>query len=141
MLRHTQYTYTVTGNRGNDTVRVIYDTGAKSSFVRWDVAENLGDFGILPSSVQISMPDTNEKFTVDKSISLDVDVDGTRLMHHFFVVDNLDEELVIGSDMIRRFKISLDAATGTVSVDPNALRLTMRAPTSSTVRPIRVSGE
>jgi hypothetical protein len=113
----------VTGNRGNDTVRVIYDTGAKSSFVRWDVAENLGDFGILPSSVQISMPDTNEKFTVDKSISLDVDVDGTRLMHHFFVVDNLDEELVIGSDMIRRFKISLDMKSEAVSLDPRAFYL------------------
>ena len=91
--------------------------------------------------MQISMPDSNEKFTVNKSISLGVDVDGTRLMHHFFVVDNLAEELIIGSDMIRRFKISLNAATGAVSMDPNALRLTMRASTSSTFGLYQASGE
>ena len=44
-------------------------------------------------------------------------------MFHFFVVDDLAEELIIGADMMQRFKISLDLDDESVAIDPRALYL------------------
>ena len=44
-------------------------------------------------------------------------------MHHYYVADGLAEELVIGADLMQRFKISLDMDNGAVSIDPRALYL------------------
>ena len=115
--------YTVTGNRNNDTVRVLYDTGAGSSFVRRDIAENLGDIVRTPRPMQFMMADARESFTVDQDITLDINVEGTPLMFSFFVVDDLAEELIIGADMMQKFKISLDLDTESVAIDPRALYL------------------
>jgi hypothetical protein len=67
------------------------------------------------------MADGQEAFTVNQAIPLNVDVDGTRLMFTFFVVDDLAEELIIGADMMQRWKISLDLDNEVVSIDPRAL--------------------
>ena len=114
--------YTVTGNRSNAAVRVLYDTGAAgSSFVRRNIAENLGDIVGTPEPIRFTMADAQEAFTVNQAIPLNVDVDGTRLMFTFFVVDDLAEELIIGADMMQRWKISLDLDNEVVSIDPRAL--------------------
>jgi predicted aspartyl protease len=91
--------YTVTGNRGTDIVRVLYDTGASASFVRRDIAEPLGDFAASPISMEFMMADGQEKFTVDRTINLVVDVDNARLVHSFYVAEDLAEELVIGAEV------------------------------------------
>ena len=111
------------GERGSDTVRVLYDTGASASFVRRDIAEPLGDFAASPISMQFMMADGQEAFTVNHTINLVVDVDNARLVHSFYVADDLAEELVIGADMMQKFKITLDMEGETVSVDPRALYL------------------
>ncbi len=119
--------YTVTGNRSNDTVRVLYDTGSGASFVRRDIAEPLGDIVGTPRPMQFILADVREGFTVDQTINLDIDVDGSPLMYHFFVVDDLAEELIIGADMMQRWKISLDLDNEEIAIDPRALYLNMRA--------------
>ncbi len=115
--------YNAAGERGSDTVRVLYDTGASASFVRRDIAEPLGDFAASPISMQFMMADGQEAFTVNHTINLVVDVDDARLVHSFYVADDLAEELVIGADMMQKFKITLDMEGETVSVDPRALYL------------------
>ena len=115
--------YTVSGNRNSATVRVLYDTGAGASFVRRDIAENLGDTVAAASPIRFTMADGQEAFTVDRTISLDVDVDGTQLQYSFYVADDLAEELIIGADMMQRWKISLDLDNESVSIDPRALYL------------------
>ena len=115
--------YTVTGNRRGDTVRVLYDTGAGSSFVRRDIAEILGELAVAPISMQFMMANGQETFTVDKVITLAVDVDGTPLVYTLYVADDLAEELIVGADMIQKFKISLDLDSESVSIDPPALYL------------------
>ena len=115
--------YTITGNRGTDTVRVLYDTGASASFVRRDIAEPLGDLAASPISMEFMMADGQETFTVDRTINLVVDVDNARLVHSFYVAEDLAEELVIGADMMQKFRITLDMEGEAVSVDPRALYL------------------
>jgi hypothetical protein len=115
--------YTVTGDRSSNTVSVLYDTGAGSSFVRRDVAENLGTIVHTLRSITFAMADGRGTFTVDQDVALYIDVDGAPLLYHFFVVDDLAEELVVGADMMQRFKISLDMDDESVSIDPRALYL------------------
>ena len=119
--------YTVIGSRRSDIVRVLYDTGAGASFVRRDIAEPFGEFAATPMPLQFMMADAQEGFTVDQVIPLIVDVDGTQLMYHFYVADDLAEELIIGADMMQKWKISLDLDNEDVAIDPRALYLNFRA--------------
>ena len=115
--------YTVTGDLGSGTVRVLYDTEAGSSFVRRNVAENLGNIVRTLLPMTFTMADGQGTLTVDQDVALYIDVDGTPLMYRFFVLDDLAEELIIGADMMQRFKISLDMDNESVTIDPRALYL------------------
>lgn len=115
--------YTVTGPRGSDTVRSLYDTGAGASFVRQDIAKILGETLTTATPIQFMLADAREGFTVNQIIHLDLDVEGTTLNHAFYVADDLAEELVIGADMMQRFRITLDMDNEVVSIDPRALYL------------------
>ena len=115
--------YNATGARGSDTVRVLYDTGSRSSFVRRDIAERLGNVVCTLRPTTFTMADGQETLTVDQDVELYIDVDGHALRYHFFVADDLAEELVVGADMMQRFKISLDMDNEAVSIDPRALYL------------------
>ena len=119
--------YDVIGTRRSDTVRALYDTGAGASFVRRDIAEPLGDFAATPRPLRFMLADAQEGFIVDQTIPLIVDVDGTQLMYHFYVADDLAEELIIGADMMQKWKITLDLDNENVAIDPRALYLNMRA--------------
>ena len=115
--------YTVSGPRSSDTVRVLFDTGASSSFIRRDIADILGDTLTTTTPIRFMMADANQILTVDQIIHLDIDIDGTKLMHSFYVADDLAEELVIGADAMQKFRITLDMEGEAVSIDPRALYL------------------
>ena len=115
--------YDVIGNRANDVVRVLYDTGSGASFVRRDIAEPLGNIDSSPVPVRFMMASGQETFTVEQVVNLAVDVDGTPLVYMFYVADDLAEELIIGADMMQKFKITLDMDNEAVSIDPRALYL------------------
>ncbi len=115
--------YTVIGNRASDTVRVLYDTGAGASFVRRDVAEPLGNIEASPVPIRFMMASGQETFTVEQVINLAVDIEGTPLVYLFYIADDLAEELIIGADMMQKFKITLDMDNEAVSIDPRALYL------------------
>ena len=115
--------YEVTGSRDTDTVRVLYDTGAGSSFVQREIAEPLGDFATSPVPLTFMMADGQETFTVDQVITLAVDIEGSPLVYTFYVGEDLAEELIIGADMMQKFRITLDMEGESVSIDPRALYL------------------
>ena len=115
--------YTVTGNRRSDTVRVLYDTGAGASFVRRDIAEPLGNIDSSPVPIRFVMANRQETFIVEHVINLAVDIDGAPLVYMFYIAEDLAEELIIGADMMQRFKITLNMDNESVSIDPRALYL------------------
>ncbi|MYC38584.1 MAG: retroviral-like aspartic protease [Chloroflexi bacterium] len=119
--------HTITGNRGSDTARVLYDSGASKSFIRADIAKILGDTGPAVETLTFMMADGQVGFTADSIMNLAVDAEGIRLTHNFYVVEDLAEELVIGADIIQQWKIVLDLENETVSIDPRALYLNTRA--------------
>lgn len=119
--------HTITGNRGSDTARVLYDSGASKSFIRADIAKILGDTGPAVETLTFMMADGQVGFTADSIMNLAVDAEGIRLTHNFYVVEDLAEELVIGADIMQQWKIVLDLENETVSIDPRALYLNTRA--------------
>ena len=119
--------HTITGNRGSDTARVLYDSGASKSFIRADIAKILGDTGPAVETLTFMMADGQVGFTADSIMNLAVDAEGIRLTHNFYVVEDIAEELVIGADIMQQWKIVLDLENETVSIDPRALYLNTRA--------------
>ena len=115
--------YVVTGNRQSHIVRVLYNTDARDSLVRRDIAQPLGDFAVSPISMEFMMANGQGTFTVDQVITLAIDVEGTPLVYTFYIADDLAEELVIGANMMQRFKITLDLEGEAVTIDPRALYL------------------
>ena len=130
--------HTVTGTRGSDTVRVVYDGGLPDSFVRGDIAEILGAPAPSIRPIHFVMADRQEEVTAETCISLNLQVDGILIWHWFYVVDGLPEELIAGADMIRKWKISLNPDNETVTVDPRAEDLNRR---TGIIIPIPVAGE
>ena len=118
--------YVVTGNRQSSIVRALYDADSRDSVVRRDIAENLGDVSLLPSLLNVSKTNLHGPLDSWGSIHLDIDVDSVKIMHHFYVADDLAEELIIGADMIRKWRISIDSENDTVSIDPRAESLINR---------------
>jgi hypothetical protein len=115
--------YNVIGNHRSNTVRVLYDAGSGASFVRRDIAEPLGNIDASPVPIRFMMANGQETFTVEQVINLAVDVDGTPLVYMFYIAEDLAEELIIGADMMQKFKITLDMDNEAISIDPRALYL------------------
>jgi hypothetical protein len=115
--------YNVIGNHRSNTVRVLYDAGSGASFVRRDIAEPLGNIDASPVPIRFMMANGLETFTVEQVINLAVDVDGTPLVYMFYIAEDLAEELIIGADMMQKFKITLDMDNEAISIDPRALYL------------------
>ena len=117
--------HTVNGNRGSGTVRALYDAGSGASFIRRDVAERLGDFNPMPSPYEFTMADGRGTITVSETINLDFPFGDARIYYFFFVVDELAKEMIIGADMMQRWKMKLDFDNDDIDIDPIALQLTI----------------
>lgn len=115
----------VTGTRRSDTVRILYDTGASSSFIRRDIADILGDSGQTVNPRRFMMADGGV-FAAEQTINLEIEIDGVIVEHRFFVVEDLAEEIIIGADLMQTWKISLDLENERVDIDPRALYLNSR---------------
>ena len=118
--------HNVAGTRRSDTARILYDSGASASFIRRDLADLLGDTGPTVNPLRFVMADGQE-LTADQTMNLEIEMNGITVEHRFLVLDDLPEEILVGSDLIQKWKISLDLENETVSIDPRALYLNSRA--------------
>jgi predicted aspartyl protease len=115
--------YTVTGDKDSATVQALLDTGAGASFLRRDIAERVGTIAPIAQPQRLTMADGKETLTVDETVNLNVTMEGVSLFFTFLVIEELGEEMIIGADMMQRWKIRLDPEQEAVSIDPLALRL------------------
>ena len=115
--------YTVTGDKGSATVTALLDTGAVASFMRKDVAEGIVTLVTTIPPQRFAMADGKGTLTIDQVATVTVTIGDANLMFAFLAVEELAEEMIIGADMMQRWKIRLDPAEVEVSIDPLALRL------------------
>ena len=115
--------YTVTGDKGSDTVTALLDTGAAASFIRKDIAERIVTLVTTTPPQRFTMADGKGTLTVDQVATVTVAIGEVNLLFPFLAIAELGEEMIIGADMMQRWKIKLDPAEEAVSIDPIALRL------------------
>ena len=113
----------ITGDKGSINVQALFDTGAGASFLRKDIAEKIGTVIITPTVLDFSLADGKGSLQVNEAVYLDVEVADLTLFFTFMVTDELGEEMIIGADMMQRWKIRLDPEQEDISIDPRALRL------------------
>ena len=113
----------VIGGRGRAEVQALFDTGSGASFVRQDIAEQIGNVVEVPGGPeQFTMADEMFSLSAYKEVALRVTIGNVRpLRFNFLVVGTLAEEMIIGVDMMQRWKIKIDPEQEDVSVDPRAL--------------------
>ena len=88
-----------------------------------DVAERLGDFNPMPGPYEFTMADGRGTITVSETINLDFPFGDARIYYFFFVVDELAQEMIIGTDMMQRWKMKPDFDNDDIDIDPIALQL------------------
>ena len=112
----------LSGGRGRAPVQVTYDSEVIDSFVRRDIAERLDQITEYRYELRYTVTGGRGDFVVRYGIGLSAEIDGTILpLISASVVDDLAEELILGSFMMRQWKIAVDFDGGSVSVDPRAL--------------------
>lgn len=120
-------TYTVTGiTPGGDSAQVqaLFDTGADVSLVRRDIAESLAELTTMRYPQRLGMADGAGVLLTRQKVDLYVYIDDLPLMNPFLVADNLGEEMIIGADMMQRWKIKLDPEQEDIlPIDPRVLRM------------------
>ena len=113
----------VTGDKGKKRLRALFDTGASGSLIKKRICEEISSFISLPQIREYATADEKIKISAKDFVVLNVAIDNTNLFYHFVVVEELSEELVIGSDMMQRCKIKLDTEKKEVLIDKRALEL------------------
>lgn len=110
------------GDKGEERFQALWDNGSSESFIRRDLAGNVGTILRLSAPRQFEMG--KGMLSVEESTGIvDVKVAGFDLFWHFLVVPDLSEELIIGADFLQRWKIKLDPESERIIIDPKALKL------------------
>jgi hypothetical protein len=60
---------------------------------------------------------------VEETVNLDISVGDIPVFFTVFVVEELGEEMIIGVDMMQRWKIQLGPGNEEITMDPDAVRL------------------
>ena len=113
----------LTGDKGSATVQALYDTRASASFLRREIAERIATVSALPSAHRFTLGDGKNVLRVQEAVNLDITIDEVIVFFNVLVVDELGEEMIIGADMLQRWKIRLDPEQEEGYIDPRVTRL------------------
>lgn len=104
----------IAGDKGQQTGRILFDTGASHSFVRRALAEQVAQIQRLPSPFRFTLGD-GRPLVIDEIAALTIDIGGTPVLDTFMVFpgDGL-EDVVLGASTMRKFGLKLDLEHSTV---------------------------
>lgn len=112
----------VKGNKGERTLRVLMDTGASHTVIRADIARRLATSAPLARTMDASF--AKGRGRIKETVNLSLQINGQDVFTPAFVLENLSEELIIGSEFFQRYKVTLDPEREEVRfTDPEALKV------------------
>jgi len=123
------------GPKAVKELTALMDTGASESFIRAEEAQQIATPYKMPEPMTLELGKGELK--ANEAIFTYVDLDGVRLHWTFIVVSDLTEQVIIGADFFKRWKIKLDPETEKIIFDPKALKLKLVRATS---RGLQASG-
>lgn len=113
----------VLGDKGERRVQALFDTGASASFIRRDVAEPLATLVRLPSAEVYTLGDGVGRLRATETVILHVLLKGIRISDNFIVVPRLSDEMIIGANTLRKWRMRLDLDNEDVLIDRRVSRL------------------
>ena len=113
---------TVAGSKSQRQCEVLFDSGASGCFVREDIASVLGQIVKSPFPIAFTLGN-NTVMTVDKTITLFVDLKGHKLSFYYLVVPELPYDVIVGADFLQKWKIKLDPLAEDFIIDEKALKI------------------
>ena len=98
----------IKGNKGEEEVTVLFDTGASRTLVRGDVAKRIGDAVKLPTPREIVLGDGETKIEINEVLALVIMLNGYAISCDADVMERLPYDVIIGIDTMREWGIVLN---------------------------------
>lgn len=105
------------GEKADEVVDTLFDSGATFSFIRKDIAEKLGSITKTRISRSFSTAENGRAIVVDEKINLDFVLDHETLSDEFFVTSFLSYDAIIGAYTMQKYRMKLDFERDIVLVD------------------------
>ncbi len=111
------------GSKGEKHLYTLFDSGTKYSCVHPDIIEGIAMLHPLGCIRRLSMSGHALFSEVEYAVILDFYINDVLLSDEFFVVPDLNEEVVMGAATLRKWRIKLNFEDDIVEVDPKVAKL------------------
>jgi hypothetical protein len=98
----------IKGSKNSREVTALFDSVASYSLIDSKIGEEIEMITPILEPMIFELASKNNFITVDKRIAIDFYIDDCRFAENFFLIDNLSEEIIIGSLTMQTFKFKLD---------------------------------
>ena len=114
----------IIGDKGKGKAKILFDSGATNSLIRRDIAEKISSLTKWSEPVDFTLGDGKTVVKSEFYTALQININGNKIPGQLFhVVENIEEELILGADAFQRWKFKLDFEKEDVIIDKNVLRL------------------
>lgn len=96
------------GSKGEAEVTALFDSGATYSFVNRNVAERIANVEALPEPMRFATAKAVAVVESQAAIRTNFHIDGVQYSDEFLVLDEMEEELIIGAKTMQAWGIKLD---------------------------------
>lgn len=113
----------VIGDKQKIKAQALFDTGASASFIRKDLADQIATVVRMPSPWIFILGDGKGKVQAEHCLHVDIIIKGVKIFHQLIAVKDLGEEIIIGADILQRWKIKLDPEKEDILIDKKVTEL------------------
>jgi len=105
------------GEKTDEQVETLFDSGATYSFIKKDIALKLGYISKTRIERRFKTAENGREIVVDEKINLDFELDKEILSEEFFVTELLGIDAIIGAHTMQKYRLKLDFENDKVIVD------------------------
>jgi len=113
----------LSGSKDEFETEALFDGGATYSVIRKDIVEKLENLTKMRIPLKFRTAKEGAELTATEKVVLDFYIDNTRFSDEFIVIENLDEEVIIGAKTMQSWRFKLDYENERVLFDPKVTKL------------------
>lgn len=123
-LHHQANSIYVDGTIDSIPLKMLLDTGATKTIIRPDLVKKMGKSNLFPTKWRLRTA-TGEQATASGEIDLNITVGNTSIKHRVLVAE-VEDEFILGMDIMRKHGFKLDLKKGVMMVNEEELVLNPR---------------
>ena len=113
----------LSGSKDEFETEALFDGGATYSVIRKDIVEKLENLTKMRIPLKFRTAKEGAELTATEKVVLDFYIDNTRFSDEFIVIENLDEEVIIGAKTMQSWRFKLDYENERVLFDSKVTKL------------------